>query len=135
MDLAPPLPVGFVVALERLVTTIHTLPLRVFAGVCYLCITLGKAVVGCAACAAYPHHTGRTEACLPVFTVEQARRGLLPVWGWGVCLGEPFTLSGDEDGLPKGDFLVLRSRADLVSFTRPLPPAGCAYAIGHFMPL
>ena len=34
---APPLPVDYVVALEGLVETVHTLPLRIFAGVCCLC--------------------------------------------------------------------------------------------------
>ena len=36
-DQAPPLPVDFVVALEGLVGSAHTLPLRIFAGVCCLC--------------------------------------------------------------------------------------------------
>ena len=36
-DQAPPLPVEYVIALEGLVSTAHTLPLRVFAGVCCLC--------------------------------------------------------------------------------------------------
>ena len=35
---APPLPIEAVIALEQLVSTAHTLPLRVFAGICCLCV-------------------------------------------------------------------------------------------------
>ena len=105
---APPLPVDTVIRLERLATTAHTLPFRVFAGVICLCV----------------HGVKRWSDVQHVLSMSALADGLLvktykskekkdfPIlWGalregFGCDWASSFVAALAEANLPRGDFMV-----------------------------
>ena len=115
---APPLPIDVVCELERLVSTAHTLPLRVFAGVVCLCVH------GVKRWSDVQHVLSIQELAdgLMVTTYKSKRRSSHLLWGalrdgFGCDWASAFVAALAEAVLPQGDFLVLRPTVDLKEFT------------------
>ena len=125
---APPLGVASVMALENLVETAHTLPLRMFAGVCCLCIHGVKRWAD----VQHVRDLSHTRDGVMLTTYKSKRKDKPMLWAalregfgkgaWGQCFEDACA----EAGLPRSDFLVLRPTADLKNFTSF--PAGWADA-------
>ena len=115
---APHLPVDVVSKLERLVTTAHTLPLRVFAGVLCLCVH------GVKRWSDVQHVSSISASAdgLLVTTYKAKKRSYPVIWGalregFDCDWASPFTAALAEAGLPMGDYLVPRPTVDLREFT------------------
>ena len=115
---APPLPVDVVIALEGLVTTAHTLPLRVFAGVVCLCVH------GVKRWSDVQHVLSMTtcEDGLMVQTYKSKKREYPVLWGalrdgFDGDWASPFAAALAEAHLPREDYLVLRPTSDFKDFT------------------
>ena len=117
---APPLPVEYVIALEGLVLTAHTLPLRIFAGIACACVHGVKRWAD----VLHSVEVVASADALSWVTYKSKKKHAPLKWAAlrigfsGADWGAPFLSALSEANLTKFDFLVERPTRDLCGFTR-----------------